>query len=155
MSAAVPDYTCISYLRATPEQVWDALTDAEATARFWGHSQVSDWQVGSRVDHVRIDGSGVAEVSGRVVEADRPRRLSFGFDETENFDVAGFEPSVVTFDIEPGRGIVRLTVTHSALADLDAYRMVGQGWPAVLSNLKTLLETGEVLPQDPWTFDAG
>ena len=49
-------------------------------------------------------------------------------------------------------GIVRLTVTHVGLADDEARRAVSHGWPAVLSNLKSLLETGHVLPQSPWTM---
>lgn len=153
-SGTVPDYVYTTYIRATPEQVWHALTDPEVTARFWGHSQVSDWQVGSRVEHVRVDGSGIADAAGRVIEADRPRRLVFGFDDPQRLDDPTFEPSVAAFDIEPYRDIVKLTVTHAMLASMDELRGVGQGWPAVLANLKTLLETGEVLPQEPWQFHA-
>jgi len=150
----VPDYVYVTYIRATPEQVWDALTDRELTARFWGHAQVSDWAVGSRVDHVRTDGSGVADVSGRVIETDRPRRLVFGFDDPQRFDDPTFEPSVVTFEIEPDHDIVKLTLTHTSLASMDDLHACSQGWPAVLANLKTLLETGDVLPQEPWQFHA-
>src|SRR4051812_6552104 len=77
----IPDYVYTTYIHATPEQVWHALTDAEVTAKFWGHAQVSDWQVGSRVDHVRSDGSGVVDVTGTVMVVDPPRRLVFGFGE--------------------------------------------------------------------------
>lgn len=150
----VPDYVYTTYIRATPEQVWHALTDLELTGRFWGHSQVSDWRVGSKVDHVRVDGSGIADASGRVIEFNRPHRLVFGFDDPHRFDDPTFEPSVVTFEIEPGCDIVKLTVTTSQLASMDDWRAVGQGWPAVLANLKTLLETGDVLPQEPWEFHA-
>lgn len=150
----VPDYVYTTYIRATPEQVWHALTDPELTGRFWGHAQVSDWEIGSRVDHVRTDGSGIADGSGRVIEADRPRRLVFGFDDPARFDDPTFEPSVVTFEIEPGRDIVKLTVTNSSLATVDDLRACSMGWPAVMANLKTLLETGDVLPQEPWEFHA-
>lgn len=150
----VPDYVYTTYIHATPEQVWHALTDAELTSRFWGHAQISDWAVGSRVDHVRTDGSGIADASGLVIETDRPRRLVFGFDDPQRFDDPTFEPSVVTFEIEPYRDIVKLTVTHSSLASMDERRGLGEGWPAVLANLKTLLETGDVLPQEPWQFHA-
>lgn len=152
--APVPDYVYTTYIRATPEQVWEALTDADITARFWGHAQVSDWRIGSRVDHVRTDGSGIADVSGLVIEFDRPRRLVFGFGDPAHFDDPTHEPSVVAFDLEPGEGIVKLTVTHTALTTAEERGNIGQGWPAVLANLKTLLETGEVLPQDPWEFHA-
>lgn len=150
----VPDYVYTTYIRATPEQVWRALTDAELTGRFWGHSQVSDWEVGDRVDHVRVDGSGIADASGRVIEVDPPHRLVFGFDDPKRFDDPTFEPSEVEFEIEQGRDIVKLTVRHTSLASMEELHGVGQGWPAVLANLKTLLETGEVLPQEPWEFHA-
>ncbi len=153
-SGTIPDYVYTTYIRATPEQVWDALTDPDVTARFWGHSQISDWRVGSRVDHVRVDGSGIADASGTVIEFDRPRRLVFGFDDPARQDDPTFEPSVVAFDIEPGRDIVKLTVSHTSLASIDEWRGIAQGWPAVLANLKTLLETGDVLPQEPWAFHA-
>jgi hypothetical protein len=63
-------------------------------------------------------------------------------------------PSTVTFDIEPYHDIVRVTVTHENLADDEAYRAASAGWPAVLANLKSLLETGHVLPQPPWEMHA-
>lgn len=151
---AVPDYIYTTYIRATPEEVWRALIDPELTGRFWGHSQESEWRIGSRVDHVRIDGSGIADASGRVIEFDPPHRLVFGFDDPQLVADPTFEPSVVAFDIEPGREIVRLTVTQTSLASMDQWRDVSQGWPAVLANLKTLLETGDVLPQEPWQFHA-
>ena len=70
------------------------------------------------------------------------------------FDAPGEQPpagpSAVTFEIEPYHDIVRLTVTHENLADEDALRAVSAGWPAVLANLKSLLETGRTLPQPPW-----
>jgi uncharacterized protein YndB with AHSA1/START domain len=62
--------------------------------------------------------------------------------------------STVTFEIEPYHDIVRVTVIHENLADQDAYRAVSAGWPAVLANLKSLLETGHVLPQPPWEMHA-
>jgi uncharacterized protein YndB with AHSA1/START domain/DNA-binding transcriptional ArsR family regulator len=151
---AVPAYVYTTYIHATPAQVWDALTDPELTGRYWGHAQVSDWKVGARVDHVRVDGSGISDAAGRIVEVDRPHRLAFGFDDPDRFDDPSFEPSLVTFEIEPYEDIVKLTVTHTQLRTMEELRAAGQGWPAVLSNLKSLLETGDVLPQAPWEFHA-
>ena len=153
-STGLPDYVYTTYLHATAEQVWRALTDPDLTARFWGHAQVSGWQVGDRVDHVRTDGSGVADASGRVIEVDPPHRLVFGFGEPQQFDDPTYEPSVVAFQIEPGDGIVKLTLTHSALSGADERHAISLGWPAVLANLKTLLETGDVLPTALWEFHA-
>lgn len=148
----IPDYVYTTYIHASAEQVWHALTDADLTAKFWGHAQVSDWSVGSRVEHVRSDGSGIVDVAGTVMEVDPPRRLVFSFGEPSDDPTA--EESVVAFDIEPFRDIVKLTVTHTnfpSAADRDA---VGKGWPSVFANLKTLLETGDVLPTAPWEFFA-
>ena len=130
------------------QRVWDALTDADLTAEYWGHSNVSDWRPGSAWEHRRTDGSGIADAGGHVL-ADRPRRLRLTFGPPGEAD-----PSVVTFDIEPYHDIVRLTVTHAHLADEVALREVSAGWPAVCANLKSLLETGHVLPQAPWEMYA-
>ena len=153
-ASPVPDYIYTTYIMATAEQVWNALTDPDLTATFWGHAQVSDWTVGSRVEHVRADGSGIADAAGTVIEVDPPRRLSFGFDEPNQIDDSTSEQSLVTFEIESLRDIVKLTLTHSRFRSLSDREAVGQGWPAVLANLKTLLETGSVLPTAPWEFHA-
>ncbi|MEY9877381.1 uncharacterized protein YndB with AHSA1/START domain [Streptacidiphilus sp. MAP12-33] len=147
---SIATYSYPTYVRASADQVWSALTDADLTARYWGHANVSDWRPGSRWQHVRTDGSGVADVVGRVLAAEPPTRLVITFGEPSTDDGAATEPSVVTFLVEPYRDIVRLTVTHEKLPDAQALRDVAHGWPAVLSNLKTLLETGEALPQRPW-----
>jgi uncharacterized protein YndB with AHSA1/START domain/DNA-binding transcriptional ArsR family regulator len=143
-----PDYVYVTYIKAGPEQVWDALTDADLTARYWGHANVSDWRPGSTWEHRRTDGSGIADVVGVVREADRPRRLVITFDGPGAEPPGG--PSVVTFEIEPFHEIVRVTVTHENLADAQALADISHGWPAVLANLKSLMETGDVLPRAPW-----
>ena len=110
-----PDYVYVTYIESTPERVWDALTDADLTAKYWGHSNVSDWQAGSPWEHRRVDGSGIADVAGTVLESIPPRRLAMTFDAPGAAPPQG--PSRVTFDIEPYHEIVRLTVTHENLAD--------------------------------------
>jgi uncharacterized protein YndB with AHSA1/START domain/DNA-binding transcriptional ArsR family regulator len=146
-STSVPTYVYVTYIRASAEQVWQALTDADLTARYWGHANVSDWQPGSDWEHLRLDGSG-PDVVGRVLEADPPTRLSVTFGFPDDEPPAG--PSVVTFLIEPDHEIVRLTVTHENLTDEGMLDGISHGWPAVLANLKSLLETGDVLPRAPW-----
>lgn len=132
-----PAYVYTTYIESTPEKVWHALTDPDVTAEYWGHRNESDWRVGSTWRHVRTDGSG-DDGGGEVLISDRPRRLSMAWD-----------GSRVTFDIEPGDDIVKLTVTHEDLSEED---QVGaeEGWPAVLANLKTFLETGRTMSQAPW-----
>ncbi|MFF3488365.1 ArsR/SmtB family transcription factor [Streptomyces sp. NPDC002701] len=145
-----PTYVYVTYIAATPEKVWDALTDADLTAAYWGHSNVSeDWRPGSRWEHRRTDGSGTADVVGTVVESERPTRLVATWAAPEDEGKAD-KHSRVTYDIRPHGNIVRLTVTHEDLADEVAVKEVSQGWPAVLANLKSLLETGSPLPQEPW-----
>ncbi|MGH9123636.1 MAG: ArsR/SmtB family transcription factor [Acidimicrobiales bacterium] len=143
-----PTFRYVTYIGATPERVWHALTDADLTAEYWGHSNISDWQPGSVWEHRRSDGSGIADVVGTVLEADPPRRLVMTFDGPGAEPPDG--PSRVTFAIEPYRDIVRVTVTHVNLADAEALDAVSTGWPTVMANLKSLLETGRVLPQPPW-----
>jgi uncharacterized protein YndB with AHSA1/START domain/DNA-binding transcriptional ArsR family regulator len=143
-----PSCVYVTYIESSPERVWDALTDPDLTAQYWGHSNVSDWQVGSSWEHRRIDGSDIVDVTGTVLESVAPRRLVMTFDAPG--DPPPWGPSKVTFEIEPYHEIVRLTVTHDNLADHDALEAVSAGWPAVCANLKSLLETGHVLPRAPW-----
>ncbi|WP_107498843.1 ArsR/SmtB family transcription factor [Actinacidiphila yeochonensis] len=145
----VPGYVYVTYIRASAEQVWRALTDADLTARYWGHANVSDWQPGSDWEHRRADGSGAVDVVGTVLAAEPPTRLVITFEDTPD-TVPPRDPSVVTFLVEPHEEIVRLTVTHENLPNREMLGGISKGWPAVLANLKSLLETGEVLPQAPW-----
>jgi uncharacterized protein YndB with AHSA1/START domain/DNA-binding transcriptional ArsR family regulator len=146
-----PTYVYVTYIESSPEGVWEALTDANLTAQYWGHSNVSDWQVDSPWEHRRVDGSGIADVIGTVVESEPPRRLSMTFGAPSGIPAA--ESSVVTFDIERYHEIVRLTVTHEGVAD-EEWEAVSAGWPSVCANLKSLLETGHVLPRAPWEMHA-
>jgi uncharacterized protein YndB with AHSA1/START domain/DNA-binding transcriptional ArsR family regulator len=147
-----PTFVYVTYIESTAEKVWDALIDADLTAEYWGHSNVSDWKVGSRWEHVRPDGSGIADVAGTVLVTERPRKLVMTF--ADPGEQPADEQSRVTFDVEPHGDIVRLTVTHEDLADQAEYEAAAAGWPAVLANLKSLLETGHVLPQAPWEMHA-
>jgi uncharacterized protein YndB with AHSA1/START domain len=147
----VPSYVYVTYIKATPDQVWQALTDADLTARYWGHRNESDWEPGSTWRHVRTDGSGIADITGAVLEARRPERLVITF---PGSDEQREVPSQVTFTIEPHQDIVRLTVRHDDLPTEEDYQEISGGWPAVMANLKSLLETGDVLPQAPWEMQS-
>lgn len=138
----------VTYIESTPERVWAALTDPELTAVYWGHRNESDWQVGSRWDHVRTDGTGDTDGGGTVEEATPPTRLVLSWGPAPG-EAGG--TSRVTFEVEPGDGIVRLTVTHTDLDPGEVTEAAG-GWAAVLSNLKSLLETGQPLPTAPWAM---
>ncbi|MFC5665194.1 SRPBCC domain-containing protein [Kitasatospora misakiensis] len=145
---AAPAYRHISYLHATPQRVWHALTNADESGLYWGHRNVSTWLPGAGWEHQRIDGSGTADVVGTVEAADRPRLLVTTWAGPGERRPAG--PSRVTFELRSHRDLTRLTVTHENLADEAERANAEAGWSAVLSNLKTYLETGHPLPQDPW-----
>jgi uncharacterized protein YndB with AHSA1/START domain/DNA-binding transcriptional ArsR family regulator len=145
----VPTYVYVTYIRASAEEVWKALTDADLTAQYWHHANVSDWQVGSPWEHRRVDGSDAVDVVGTVLEVEAPTRLTITFEDSPHEErVNG--PSVVTFLIEPHADIVRLTVTHENLPNVEMLNGISSGWPAVLANLKSLLETGDALQTAPW-----
>ncbi|HSB10241.1 MAG TPA: SRPBCC family protein [Blastocatellia bacterium] len=138
-----PKFVYVSYINSTPEKVWNALIDPEVTKQYWwNHHNASDWKAGSRWEHRDYDSKRV-DIVGQVVESTPPRRLvvtwALPADEG-NKD----KTSRVTYDIEPAKeGVVRLTVTHEELYQ-EMYESVSFGWPAVVSALKTLLETGTV-----------
>jgi uncharacterized protein YndB with AHSA1/START domain/DNA-binding transcriptional ArsR family regulator len=138
-----PAFVYVTYIHSTPEKVWQTLTDAELTAAYWGHSNVSDWQVGSPWEHRRTDGSGIVDVTGKVLESDPPTRLVTTWAEPG----ADTGESRVTFDIRWHGEIVRLTMTHEDLPGPREREGAAAGWAAVLSNLKSFLETGSPLPR--------
>lgn len=146
-----PTYVYVTYIASTPDKVWQALTDPDITAEYWGHRNVSDWREGSRWEHERNDGSGMTDGGGVVLESSPPTRLVFSWGDPGD-DQA--DRSHVTFDVEPYGEIVRLTVTHADLANEAARGEIAGGWPAVIANLKSLLETGHALPQIPWEMPA-
>jgi uncharacterized protein YndB with AHSA1/START domain len=132
----------VTYIATTPDRLWDALTDPDLTAQYWGHRNVSGWRTGDRWEHQRPDG-GAADLVGTILEVDPPRRLAH----TWAWPVDADEPahhSRVTFDIEPVGDVVRLTVTHEDLPP-DQSEGTDRGWAKVLSSLKSLLETGRPL----------
>jgi uncharacterized protein YndB with AHSA1/START domain len=154
MTMKKPDYVYVTYIATTPEKLWQAFVDTDVMRQYWADPNagcarvnVSDWQPGSRWEHQRADGSGIVDITGKVVECSPPRRLVFTWARPKDADDES-KHSRVSFDIEPyGNALVRLTVTHDDLErDPEMLAGVSTGWPKVLSNLKTLLETGRALP---------
>jgi uncharacterized protein YndB with AHSA1/START domain/DNA-binding transcriptional ArsR family regulator len=133
-----PSYVYATFIASTPERIWEALTDEDQTAEYWGHRNVSTWTKGSTWEHVRDDGSGT-DGGGTIVEIDPPRRLvhTWGFNN-------GGSVSRVTYDLEPVEDVVKLTITHENLT-ADEYASISGGWPIVLASLKSFLETGTPL----------
>src|SRR5476651_676821 len=130
------------YIKTTPERLWKALTDTEMRRKYtFGAVVTSDWTTGSRYQGV---GNGTPILEGENLEVDPPRRLVQSFRALWGEDVKSEGTSRVTYEIEPIGDSCRLTVTHDQLRE-DANNQLYGGWPMVLSGLKTLLETGEML----------
>jgi len=151
-----PSFVYVTYIATTAEKVWQALIDTDIIRRYWGgltagvpaYENVSDWKPGSQWQQRRLDEAKTVTLVGKVLESTPPRRLVLTWARPEDADNAE-KTSRVTFDIEPqGDRRVKLTVLHEDL-DPEMQRGVGAGWPQVLSNLKTLLETGHPLPTSP------
>ena len=136
-------FVYVTYIRSTPEKVYEAITKPEIARRYWGHENVSDWKVGSTWQHVRANEQRSVELVGKVVEAAPPTRLVITWaNASQAADPGNY--SRVSFDIAPYDEMVRLTVTHDELeAGSGMAKGIQQGWPIVLSSLKSLLETGQ------------
>lgn len=139
-----PHHVFHVYIRATPEQLWQAITDPEFTRRYFHQSRVeSEWGPGDRV--VWWIGDDVV-VAGSVLECDPPRRLVTTWSFRRNPDLRDDPPSRVSWEIEPMGDTCKLTLVHDDFpGETRTFRSVGSGWPLVLSSLKSLLETGHGL----------
>lgn len=141
-----PDLVYITFIRSTPQKVWDALTQSAFTTQFFfGRSIESDWKPGSRWRLVMQDGR--TDVEGEVLESDPPRRLKVSWRVDWIEEARALEPAIVTYEIEQAGDAVKLTLTqHNVSAIPRKFIDAGkQGWAAILSSLKSLLETGSPL----------
>lgn len=135
----------VTYIRTTPQKVWDALIKGDLTKQYWGHENISDWKPGSQWQHASADGK-IVRITGEVLEVVPPKRLVLSWaDPIEAADKS--KHSRMAIDIEPIKDMVRMTVTHDRLG-ADMAGKVSHGWPRVLASLKTFLETGT--PLDTW-----
>lgn len=136
-------FVYVTYIKSTSEKVFQALTDPKFTRQYWKHENITDWKPGSKWEHKDIEDSAV-DVAGQIVECDPPRRLVITWAYPEEVDQPD-NVSRVTMEITGQKpGIVCLTVTHSELnAGSKMEKGISRGWPMVLSNLKTMLETGK------------
>jgi uncharacterized protein YndB with AHSA1/START domain len=137
-------FVYVTYISSSAEKVFNALMDPDMTRKYWGHLNVSDWKVGSDWKHEDAS-TGQIRLVGKVLESTPPRRLviSWAFPA----DAQSQEKHTrVTFDIEPAGNAVRLKVTHDELEPgSEMEKGITRGWPVVLSNLKTLLETNQAM----------
>jgi uncharacterized protein YndB with AHSA1/START domain len=141
-------FVYVIYIAATPEKVWKALLDGEMTRQYWGRENVSDWKPGSKWEHRGFDEARTVDLVGQVVECVPPRRLVLTW--ADPADAANkAKHTRVAIDIEMVGDMVRLTVTHDDFKPgSDMLRKISNGWPRVLSSLKSFLETGR--PLNTW-----
>ncbi len=157
------EFVYTSYIKTTPERLWQALTDPAFTSRYRGVTFEMDWTAGSTMTWEQR-GVRITDPQQVILEAEPYRRLAyswhnftpelaeaFGFGDEFLARAASERRSKVTFDIEPLGRQVKLTVMHDDFEPGSAVReFVSGGWPMLLASLKTLLETGDILP----AFDA-
>ena len=149
------------YIDTTPRRLWRALTDPAKTKKWWNISLVSDWKVGSVLD-VKMGHLTIRDPAQVILESESPTRLAYtwhtftpewasanGYSEDDRLKFANEQRSKVSFDIEKEMGVVSLQVVHDGFeADSVVYEAIRDGWPPLLSSLKTFLETGEALDFD-------
>ena len=141
-----PDLVYVTFIRSTPQKVWDALTQSEFTKQFFfGRTVESDWRKGSSWRLVMPNGA--TDVEGEVLESDPPRRLKLSWKVEWLAEARALEPAIITYDIEPAGDVVKLTLTqhNTGLVPRKFVDAGKQGWAAIMSSLKSLLETDQPL----------
>jgi uncharacterized protein YndB with AHSA1/START domain len=137
-------FVYVAYIRTTPEKLWSALTDdAEFMKQYWfGCHCLSQWTAGS--SWKLVSGDGQTLDSGEIVESDPPRRLVIRW-HNHKPELAAEGASLCTLVLEANGAAVKLSITHSIERDPSKFiEAVSGGWPKVISNLKSLLETGSI-----------
>ena len=144
-------FVYVTYIRTTPEKLWSALThDVDFMKQYWfGTHCDSQWTPGSSWKMVSPDGS--VTDAGKIVEAEPPRRLVIRWQHQKKPELKAEGESLCTIELEPSGTAVKLSITHTIERDPSALiAAVSGGWPKILSNLKSLLETGSAVLQDPY-----
>jgi uncharacterized protein YndB with AHSA1/START domain len=146
--AAQSTFVYVTYIRTSPEKLWSALLQPQFTRQYWyGMDMVCDWQVGAAWQLRFADGR-IGD-TGEVLEIDPPRRLVLRWQNEFRPELKAEGPATCVFDLAPSGEIVKLTITHSsARKDSQLIVAVSGGWPKILSNLKSLLETGEPMTRE-------
>lgn len=139
-------FVYVTYIRTTPERLWEALLDPDFSAKAWfGARMEGEWRPGGAWSLTYPDGRLMD--SGQVLTIDPPRRLEVSWRNEWSPEINAEGLANCVYELEPADGgVVKLTVTHTT--DREGSRLieaVSGGWPKILSNLKSLIETGEVV----------
>jgi uncharacterized protein YndB with AHSA1/START domain len=145
MTDLASTFVYVTFIRTMPEKLWAALTDPTVMKQYWfGMHQESAWTPGASWRLVFPDGR-VAD-TGEVLESDPPRRLVLRWHNEFRPELKAEGPARCTYELEPVDGAVKLTITHSIeRPQSKLIKAVSGGWPLIISNLKSLLETGEII----------
>ena len=143
-------FVYVSYIRTTPEKLWGALTDGDFMRQYWfGMRGESGWTAGSPWKLVAPGGQ--VFDAGEILEADPPRRLVIRWRHQNKPELTAEGDSRCTMELEPSDGAVRLSITHTIEREPSKLiEAVSGGWPKVVSNLKSLLETGTAVLTEPY-----
>ena len=143
-------FVYVTYIRTTPEKLWSALTDNQFIKQYWfGMCCESQWTAGSSWSLVSDDGQ--IFDTGEIVEAERPRRLVIRWRNMRKPELTAEGDSLCRMEIEQSGTAVKLTITHTIEREPSKLvEAVSGGWPKVVSNLKSLLETGSIALEDPY-----
>lgn len=138
-------FVYVTYIRTTQEKLWEALTKPEFTRAYWfGMACESEWKAGAPWRLTFPDGR-IAD-TGMIVSAEAPHRAVISWRNEFKPELKEEGYSRATIELEPMGDAVKLTITHEIDRDGSKFiAAVGSGWPAVLSSLKSLLETGKAL----------
>ena len=141
-------FVYVTYIRTTPQKLWSALTDVEFMKQYWfGTHCESQWTVGSPWKMVRTDGQIMD--AGEIVEAEPPKRLVIRWQHQFKPELKAEGESLCTMEMEPSGPAVKLSITHTIERHPSQFiEAVSGGWPKIISNLKSLLETGSVVLPD-------
>jgi uncharacterized protein YndB with AHSA1/START domain len=135
-------FVYVSYIRTTQEELWSALTDVEFMKQYWfGMHCESEWTPGSSWKMVSADG----EIfdTGEIIAAEPPRRLVIRWRHQKNPELKAEGDSLCTMELEPSGVAVKLSITHTIDREPSKFiEAVSNGWPKIISSLKSLLETG-------------
>jgi uncharacterized protein YndB with AHSA1/START domain len=143
-------FVYVTYIRTTPEKLWAALTEQKFISQYWFGTVVqSAWKAGSPWQMTWPDGT-VAD-TGEVLESDPPRKLVIRWHHQKRPELHAEGASICTIQIETTSSAVKLSLTHSIEADPSKFiEAVSGGWPKILSNLKSLLETGTIALEEAY-----
>ncbi len=147
-------YVYVTYIRTTPERLWSALTDGEFMKQYWfGNHCESEWKAGAAWRMLAADGTLLD--AGEIVEADPPRRLVIRWRNQWKPELAAEGDSRCVMELERDGSAVKLSITHTIEREPSKFiEAVSGGWPKVISNLKSLLETGTVALGEPYPAKA-